>query len=191
MQNHTEISVQQISLFTEEKLTSLQVDFPAKMHPLPNRTVKVNKGYKVAEQASFTKWLEPSEKSDQDMSLPKTFQTFLKLTEDQTLDQYLPNFPQWGIMQNGEYVERQKSVRPTIAPGCIWLLTPVASDSLRYSLSFPFYKKRLHRSAGALTEQLYRLTGGGCGIVNHHLYAWIMGYPINWLEDTCTDMGMQ
>ena len=186
-----EISAQQTSLFTEDTLMSLQEDSRAKMHRLQSKMVKVNKGYEVKGQDSFLKWSEQSEKSDQRLLLPKMSQIFLKLTEGQTLQQFFPNYPQWGTMQNGEFAERQKSVRPITAPGCIWLLTPVASDCLRYNLSFAFYKKRHHRSPGSLTEQIYRLTGGAFGRVNHQFYAWMMGYPINWLHNTCTDTETQ
>ena len=116
---------------------------------------------------------------------------FLKINGGQTLAQFSPNYPQWGTMQNGEFAERQKSVPPIIAPGCIWLLTPAASDYRRYNLSFPYFSKRHHRSPGNLPEHLYRLTGGAFGRVNHQFYAWMMGYPINWLHNTCTDTETQ
>ena len=186
-----ETSNTQTSLFTEEALMSSRVDSPARTQVSPNSTVRVNKGYKVAEQASFMKWSEPSARSDQSMSLPRTWQTFLKLTEEQTLAQYSPNYPDWGIMQNGEFVVRQKSVRPITAPGCIWLLTPTASQCNRITLSSPMYTRRHHRSAGDLTEQLYRLIGGVPGKLNPRLSAWIMGYPQDWLENKSTDTETQ
>ncbi len=177
--------------FTTDELTYSQEVFLAKTQASQNKMVKVNKGYKAQEQDSSIKWSEQSEKSDQDMLLPKMSQTFLKLTEGQTLDQYSPNFPEWGTMQNGEFAVRQMSVRPITVQGCIWLLTPVASDCNRYSLSFPFYKKRHHRCVGSLTEHLYRLTGGAFGIVNPQFYAWIMGYPLDWLQGNCMDSETQ
>jgi hypothetical protein len=75
--------------------------------------------------------------------------------------------------------------------GCIWLLTPLASDYYRNKLSFPMYQKRHHRSAGSLPEQLYRLVGAIPGILNPQFYAWIMGYPLNWLQDSYTDTETQ
>lgn len=187
MQNHTETSVQQTSLFTEDKLMSLRVDSLAKTHLLRNKMVKVNKGYKAAKQVSFTKWSEPSEKLDQNTLLPKTYQIFLKLTEEQTLDQFSANWPDWGIMQNGEFVVLQKSVRPITEAGCIWLSTPKASDCFRDRLSFPMYQRRHHRSPGNLTEHLYRLVGVVHGRMNPQFYAWMMGYPVNWLGNIYTD----
>ena len=186
-----EISQKQISLFTEEKSQSLPGDFHVKTQALQNKTVKVKRGCKVAEQVCFTKWSEPLTKSDQNMLLPKMSQIFLKLTEGQTLEQHSPNLPDWGTMQNGEFAVRQKSVHPITVPGCIWLLTPVASDCNRPSLSFPFYTRRHHRSAGSLTEHLYRLVGPVIGKVNPQFYAWMMGYPLNWLDNNYTDTATQ
>lgn len=191
MRNPTEMSAQQISLFTEDGSMSLLVGSHVRTHPSPNNMAKVRKGYKVAEQASFLKWSEPSTKSDLNTLSPKTSRIFLKLTEDQTLDQFCPNFPEWGTMQNGEYAERQKSVRPITAPGCIWLLTPTASDCIRPSLSFPMFQRRHHRSPGALTEHLYRLVGAVPGRVNPQFYAWMMGYPLAWLGNNSTDTETQ
>ena len=188
MRNPTEMSAQQISLFTEDGSMSLLVGSPVKTHQSLNKMVKAKKGYKVAEQASFLKWSEPSTKFGPNILSPKTSRIFLKLTEDQILDQFSPNFPEWGTMQNGEYAERQKSVRPITAPGCIWLLTPTASDCNRPSLSFPMYARRQHRSAGSLPEHLYKLFGAVHGILNHRFYAWMMGYPLDWLDNNSTDM---
>lgn len=106
----------------------------------------------------------------------------LKTNGGKTLQQYSPNYPDWGIMQNGEFVVRQKSVHPTTGQGCIWLLTPTASDYMRANLSFPMWERRKHRSAGSLSEQLYRLFGAVCGRVNHQFYAWMMGYPLNYTK---------
>jgi len=186
-----EILAQQTSLFIEEKSMSLREVSLAKMQVLQKRTAKVNKGCKVNAQPCFTKWSEQLEKSDQNMLLPKMSQIFLKLTEEQTLDQFSVNFPDWGTMQNGEYVMHQKSVRPTKEPGCIWLHTPVASDYLRHKLSFPMWQRRHHRGAGSLPEHLYKLFGAVPGILNPQLYAWMMGYPLNWLGSNYMDTGTQ
>lgn len=93
-----------------------------------------------------------------------------------------PNYPQWGIMQNGEFVLRQKSVRHITERGCIWLLTPKASDYKRNKLSLGMWKKRHNRSSGSLTEHLYRLFGEVTGWVNPQLFAWLMGFPTNYLD---------
>ena len=187
VQNHMETSAQQISMFTEETYPCLLADSHAKTLRLQNNMVKVSKGYKAAEQVSFTKWLEPSEKLDQNTLLPKTYQTFLKLTEEQTLDQFSPNWPDWGIMQNGEFVVLQKSVPRITEAGCIWLSTPKASDCLKDRLSFPMYQRRHHRSPGSLPEHLYRLVGVVHGRMNPQFFAWMMGYPVNWLGNIYTD----
>ncbi len=184
-------SQKQILLFTEDTSTSSQVDFRVKTQVKPNKTAKVNKGYKVSEQDCFGKCSGLFGKSDQIMLLPRTSVTFLKLTEGKTLEQSSVNWPDWGIMQNGEFVERQKSARPITVQGCIWLLTPTASESHRDKLSFPMYSKRHHRSPGGLSEQLYRLFGPVPGRVNPQLYAWMMGYPLNWLDNSCTDTETQ
>lgn len=185
-----ETSPKQTSLFTEEELTSSQADSPVKTPQSQSKTAKVNRGYKVQEQDFFTKCAEPLKKSGPGTLLPKMSQTFLKLTGEKTLEEYSPNWPDWGTMQNGEFAVRQKSVRPITVRGCIWLLTPIASDSQRDKLSFPMFTRRHHRSAGGLTEQLYRLFGAVHGQVNPRLYAWIMGYPEDWLEDSSTDTEM-
>lgn len=98
------------------------------------------------------------------------------------------NLPDWGTMQNGEFAVLQKSVRPITVRGCIWLLTPTASESNRERLSFPMFQKRHHRSPGGLSEQLYRFFGAVPGRLNPQLYAWMMGYPENWLGSNSTDM---
>ena len=180
----------QTSLFTEEESKSLQVDSPVKTHQSQSKMVKVNRGYKVAEQDFFTKCAGPLKKSDHGMLLPKMSQTFLKLTEGRTLAEYSPNWPDWGTMQNGEFAVRQRSVRPISVRGCIWLLTPAATDYKSIKLSSNMFLRRLHRSPGRLTEQLSRLFPEEHGQVNPHLYAWIMGYPLDWLEDNCMDMEM-
>ncbi len=177
----------QTSLFTEEELTSSRVVFPVRTHQLPNKTAKVNRGYKVAEQDFLGKCSAPLKKSDRATSWPKTWQIFLRLTEGQTLEQHSPNLPDWGIMQNGEFAVLQKSVRPITAPGCIWLLTPTASECNRDKLSYPMFTRRHHRSPGGLSEQLYRLFGAVPGILNPQFYAWMMGYPENWLGSNSTD----
>jgi hypothetical protein len=173
----------QISLFTEEQLTLLQEDSLARMQVLQNNTVRVNRGLKVNVQGYSLNFAEQSGKSDQNLLLPKTWLTFLKLTKEKTLAEYSPNYPHWGIMQNGEFVELQKSVPPISVPGCISLLTPVASECKRDKLSFPFFTKRHHRSPGALSEQLYRLFGAVPGFLNPQFYAWMMGFPKNWVTE--------
>ena len=182
---------QQTLQFTEEKSEFSREVFHAKTQASQNNTAKVNKGYKVREQDCFGKCLELFEKSNQSLLSPKTWRTFLKLTEGKTLRQSYVNLPDWGIMQNGEFVELQKSVRPITAQGCIWLLTPTASECNRDKLSFPMFARRHHRSPGGLSEQLYRLFGAVPGRVNPQLYAWMMGFPVNWLEDNYTDMETQ
>ena len=177
---------QQTSLFTETELTSLQEASLAKMQASRNKMAKVNKGFKVQEQDYSSSLFEQSKKQDHVLLLPKTSQTFLKLTVGRTLQEYSPNWPEWGTMRNGEFVEHRKSVRPITVPGCIWLLTPTASDCKREKLSFPMYQKRLHRSPGGLSEQLFRLVGAVPGILNPQFYAWMMGYPLNWLERQST-----
>jgi len=180
-------SKQQTFQFTEDESTFSLEDSRVKTQVMQNNTVKVNKGFKAQEQDSLFKCLEQSKKLDQSMLSPKMWLTFLKLTEGKTLEQSLVNLPDWGIMQNGEFVMLQKSVRPIKGQGCISLLTPTASDKLRARLSFDMYKRRHHRRAGTLPEQLYRLFGAVSGRVNPQLYAWMMGYPLNWLGNPYTD----
>ena len=148
-------------------------------------------GYEVQEQDFFGRCCEQSKKSNPGLLLPKMSQTFLKLTEGQTLEQSSAIFPDWGIMQNGEFVVRQKSVPRITVRGCIWLLTPTASECNREKLSFPMFQRRHHRSPGGLSEQLYRFFGAVHGILNPRLYAWIMGYPIDWLDSKYTDTETQ
>lgn len=190
MQKHTPMLQSQISLFTEDELTSLQGGSHVKTRVLLNKTAKVNKGLRVLEQGSILKCAGLSTKSDQDLLLPKTSVIFLKLTEGRTLDEYSVNWPEWGTMQSGEFAMRQKLVRPPSVPGCIWLLTPTASDYKRDRLSFPMYARRHHRSPGGLSEQLYRLVGPVPGRVNPRFYAWAMGFPENWLDSNYTPMAM-
>jgi len=171
-------SPKQTSLFTGEQLTSSPEGSPVKMQVSQSKMGKVNRGYKVRELDCYMKCVEQSEKLTHGLLLTlRMWLTFLKLTKGQTLAQYSPNYPQWGTMQNGEFVVLQKSVRPIIGQGCIWLLTPTASDYKRDKLSFPMYTRRHGRSPGSLTEHLYRLFGEVTGNVSHQLYAWMMGYP--------------
>lgn len=156
-----EISHKQTSLFTEVDLMFLQEDSLARTQAMPNKMVKVNKGFEAKEQDCYGIWSEQSTKADLSPWWPKTLRTFLKLTEGKTLEQYSLNWPEWGTMQNGEFAERQMSVPPITVPGCISLLTPTASECNRDRVSFPMYTKRHHRSPGGLSEQLYRLVGGG------------------------------
>lgn len=94
------------------------------------------------------------------------------------------------LKQNGEFAERQMLVPPITEPGCIWFLTPTASDCNRDKLSFPMFTRRHHRSAGSLPEQLYRIFGGIHGRVNPQFYAWMMGFPLNWLDNPCMPTAM-
>ena len=115
----------------------------------------------------------------------------LKTNGGGILGQSCKHWPEWGIMQSGECVMLQRSVRPISVKGCISLLTPTASDCKRDKLSFPMYQRRHYRSPGCLSKQLYRLVGAVHGVVNPRFYAWMMGYPLRWLESNCTDMETQ
>lgn len=118
--------------------------------------------------------------------LPKTSPIFLKLIMEMICLPSYVNFPEWGTMQNGELYMHQMQVPPISVKGCISLLTPTASECNRDRLSFPMYTKRHHRSPGGLSEQLYRLVGAEPGRVNPQFYAWMMGYPLNWLGNPYT-----
>jgi len=182
MQNHTEILQQQTSLLTEDGFRCSQGDSPAKTPLMPTNRKVAARAQGGVEQDLFGTCSEQSKKLDRNTWLPKTWQIFLKLTEGETSERSSPRWPEWGIMQNGEYVVRVKKVPVTTAQGSIWLLTPTASDCKRDRLSFPFFAKRLHRSAGALPEQLFRLFGPVPGRVNPRFLAWMMGYPEDWLD---------
>lgn len=71
---------------------------------------------------------------------------------------------------------------PTIEKGCILLLTPTTSDYKRDRLSFPMYTRRHHRSPGCLPEHLYKLIGAVPGHLSHLFLAWMMGFPLQWLD---------
>lgn len=176
-----ETSQKQTSLFTEIESTSYPEGSHVKMQALQNKTVKVNRGYKANAQGYSSTCAELFQKSDQDLLSPKMYLTFLKLTEGKTLAQYSPNYPEWGTMQNGEFAARQMSVPTITGQGSIWLLTPTTSDSKRDRLSFPMYAKRHHRSPGSLGEHLYRLFGAVPGRINPQFYAWMMGFPKEWI----------
>jgi len=184
-------SVKQTSLFTEEQSMCFPVDSLARMQVLQSKMEKDNKGLMEAGQDCLQNSADPLKKSNQNLLSPKMSLTFLELMEGQTLAQFSPNYPDWGIMQNGEFVMRQKSVRRIKEPGCISLLTPAASDYKRERLSFPFFTRRHHRSPGSLPEHLYRLFGAVPGRLNPQLYAYLMGYPVDWLENNYTDMETQ
>ena len=173
---------QQTSLFTEDIAISSQEGFRVKTQVLRNKTVE-NRDLTAKELDFGGTWQEQLTKSDRDMWLPKTWQTFLKLTEGETSERFSPNWPEWGTMQNGEFAERAKKVRRITAQGCIWLLTPTASEYKRDKLSYPMLQKRHHRSAGGLTEHLYRLFGPVSGRLNPRFLLWMMGFPENWLEN--------
>ena len=139
-----------------------------------------SRDYKDQGPDCFTKCAEQSKKLNQTSLLPRTWQVFLKLTEGKTSVEYSLNYPQWGTMQNGEYVMRQKSVPRTEGQGSTWLLTPTASEYKEIKAFFPYYQKRLHRSAGRLREQMWRLTQITNGYVNPRFILWVMGFPKNW-----------
>lgn len=180
MLSATKISPKQTSLFTEEELMYSQVASHAKMPAMPSRQDRGNKVSKENEQDYSGKCLGPPKKLNPTTLLPKTWLIFLKLTKGEILARYSPNYPHWGIMQNGEFVERQKSVRPIIGQGCIWLLTPTASEYKEIKVFFPYYLSRLKRSAGRLREQMWRLTQEELGWVNPRFIAWMMGFPLDW-----------
>jgi DNA (cytosine-5)-methyltransferase 1 len=73
----------------------------------------------------------------------------------------------------------------------LYLVAYSSSIRLQQGQSFfSNYTRRLHRSPGGLTEQLYRLVGAVTGKVNPRFYAWMMGFPINWLEKKFQDTEM-
>ena len=154
----------------------------AKTQVMPSKITKVNRGCKVREQDYSMKCAGLFPKSDQNILLPKMSRIFLELTGGGILAQYSPNYPEWGTMQNGEFAERQMLVPAITGEGCISLVTPMASDCNRGKLSFPMYTRRHHRSAGSLPEHLYKLFGAVPGHVNHQLYAWMMGFPVTYLD---------
>jgi hypothetical protein len=121
-------------------------------------------------------------RSDLSLLCPKMSEIFLQLTEEKTLEQYSGNWPEWGIMQNGEFAVRQMSVPPITGRGCISLLTPTASEWKRDKLSFPMYQNRINRSPGSLSEHLFRLIGAVPGHLSHLFLSWTMGFPIQWLD---------
>lgn len=178
MQKNTEISAKQTLLFTEDNATSLPADFLAKMHPLQSKMEKANKDWMEAGPVYSMKWCAQSKKLDHDTSLQKMLPILPKLTMGEILQKSSMNWADWGTMQNGEYVEHQKSVQATIVRGCTWLLTPTASDYNRANLSFPMWYRRYHRGEGSLSEQLHRL--GYRGLLNPQFPMWLMGFPVDW-----------
>lgn len=168
----------QTSLFGEDELMSLPVDSHARMQALPSSTDKANLDLKVIARDYGERWCVPSKRLGPDMSSQRTSQTFYGPTMAEIGEQYSMSWPDWGTMQSGELQERQRLVRPIIAQGFIWLLTPVASDSMRMNLSMPLFTRRYHRSAGSLPEALHRL--GFRGHLNPAFPGWMMGFPPNW-----------
>lgn len=182
MQQDMETLQKQTSLFTEEASTSSQGDFHARTQAtLTNQQVEALERMAKELDLSF-KCLEQLKKSDQNTWLPKTWQIFLKLTEGKTLEQYSPRWPEWGIMQNGEFIERTKKVRHTNAQDASWLFTPTASDYKRVKLSYPMYSRRLNRTPGTLPELLFRFFGAVPGKINLQFYSWMMGYPVDYIR---------
>lgn len=139
-----------------------------------------NQGLKEKEQGCYSRCSELSMKSNQNILSQKMLKIFSEPTMEEILEQSSVNWMEWGIMQNGEFVERQKSVPPTTGAGCTWLLTPTASEHMRDNLSSPMWLKRYNRSAGGLSEQLHRL--GFRGLMNHRFSLWMMGFPQDWTE---------
>lgn len=186
------MQILQLQIFDniEGKSTFLQEDSHVKTQALQTQAAEES-GLMDQRQDCGDTWLGQFMNADLDSLLPKTWQTSLRSTEGEILESFSIVWPQWGIMQSGRCCTLQTSVRRTTEQGCTWLLTPKASDQMRDSLSFPMWKKRLNRSCGCLNEQLYRLEGAVSGRVNHQFYAWMMGFPENWLDKRFTDMEMQ
>ena len=183
MQNNTETYEQQTLPFGETASTCSQAVSPARMRVLPSSTARGSRGSKVQEPDYIQKCSELYEKLGPDMSLRRTSQISLLLTEAGTSQLYSIVWSDWGMMSNGELRELQRSVPRITGHGVTWLLTPVASDYMRANLSSPMYGRRLNRSAGCLPEQLSRL--GLRGMLNYRFVLMIMGYPTDWLDMKC------
>ena len=168
----------QISI--EDELTCYPEGSPVKMQASPNSTEQDKKDLRATEQDYGQRWSAPSMKSDLVTSSQKTLRIFSAPTMEEIGGQSSVNWMEWGTMQNGELQERAKSVVATTVPECTWLLTPIASDSMRDNLSSPMYLKRYRRSAGSLPEHLHRL--GYRGQYRPAFPGWMMGFPKGWTE---------
>lgn len=179
----------QTLLFTEDELTSSQGAFHAKTQAtLTSRQAEAVELMAKELDLSPTCY-EQLTKSDRVTWWPRTWQTFLRLTEDETSERFSPNWPEWGIMQNGEFIERAKKVPLTNAHGASWLFTPTASDYKRVKLSYPMYKKRLNRTPGTLPELMFRYFGAVPGKLNLQFYSWMMGYPVDYIRKVLKPTG--
>ena len=171
-------SRRQISLFTEDELTSCQAAFLVKTQASQSNTEEGSEDCAETGQGSGARCSELSVRLHPSMSLPKTSQTSCAPMRETIGESSWEGFPDWGTMQNGELAELQRSVRPITEPEFSWLLTPVASEFRRLNLSSPFWRKRYHRGVGSVSEQLHRL--GYRGKVSQRFFRWMMGFPENW-----------
>jgi hypothetical protein len=166
-----EILQKQTSLFGEEELMLLQVDSHAKTSQSPGSELE----YMGNEAECFLKTYEPLMKLDQESLFGKT------LEKSQTTSQkLLKAIPKSGIAYHGTlYALRGLGYLTKENVYSELLLTPTASDGMRYKMKLETLRKRFMKHPnGNLAEQLagkydIKITQGLC--------EQMMGYPKNYI----------
>lgn len=133
----------------KDKSKSLQAGSPVKILAKPEKgqVSQVNAlAYGQKWQGSFTKY-------DQKSYLWKTHQCLLL----GGLEEFSGTWPEWGLMQDGECLERQALELATKERGFTWLLTPTANSYKTWTFRNPFALIRKNHADGNLQEQLMRL----------------------------------
>lgn len=170
-------SLKQTSLFTKEILTSSLVVSPAKTLQTLYKQAMGRSVLKVSERDYSLKCAELFKKSDQNSLLPKMWLTFSEQTKEKTLVESCMNYPEWGTMQNGELVMRQKSVPPIIGAGCIWLLTPTASEYKETKVFFSILQETIKQECGKITGTDVEINTGGDWLCESPIYHVVNGFP--------------
>jgi hypothetical protein len=152
---------------------------------------KGQKGLQGKRTGLFWEMLRAIKEIEPKYIIAENVANFLKTNGGSDIRTVLSELSRLGYNAEWRICRASEAGAPTNVPGCIWLHTPVASDCNRPKLSFPMYQRRHYRGSGNLTEQLYKLVGAVIGIVNPQLYAWMMGYPLNWLDSNYMDTEMQ
>lgn len=154
-------SPQQTSLFTTETLTSSQAGSPAKTFPSqqtqPLESTNQN-------QDSGDTCSEPQEKLGHNLSLLKT----AIFCSNEDLKNSSMNFPNSGMMRNGNVYKDLNWVSPKEEKGYTLYSTPLASET-------GYRRGKFSQGGTSLSTQLG-------GIPTLEFMEWLMGFPIGWTD---------
>ncbi len=160
-------------LHGEEPLTSLVEDSPAKILVQPGRAQE-SEGSKAG---CGWKWRGSFVKYDPDTSSWRTRQCSLV----EGLDVFSETWPRWGMMRNGECLERITLERPTSGIGFGLWPTPRVGMARGGHQTYSRGRSNLEEEVGASVP--------GGGTLNPTWVEWLMGWPIGWTDLRPLEMG--